>query len=142
MRLLPIALLACSPAIEDTGADDPAAYCSTLAEAGGWTFDPAEDVSSASGVLWVRLITDQSDDPRDPFYVAYRAFALEPAETGGVQTTGTTSGDGIIEKTLGVGNWTLQATWTRGSATCMAEATLPVEEQTTTRACVLLTCPE
>lgn len=143
MRLsfLPL-LFACTPENIDSGDESGASFCSTLDEVGTWEQSPIETVSASSGVLWARLITDQSDDPRDPFYVAYRAFALEPAETGGVQTTGSTSGDGIIEKTVGVGNWALKATWSRGSTTCLAEATLPVEAQMTTRACVLLTCPE
>ena len=134
--------VACSPDFVDSSEGDAAAFCSTVEEAGTWEQIVDQEVSASSGVLWVRLITDQSDDPRDPYYVAYRAYALEPAETGGVQTTGSTTGDGIIEKTLGVGNWAVEATWTRGSTTCTAEATLPVDEQTMTRGCILLTCPE
>ena len=132
----------CTPDFADSGKSDPSSFCSTVDEAGTWEQLVDNDVSGSSGVLWVRLITDQSDDPRDPYYVAYRAYALEPAETGGVQTTGSTTGDGIIEKTVGVGNWAVKATWSRGSTTCTAEGTLPVEEQKMTRGCLLLTCPE
>lgn len=143
MRLFTLVLVAaCTPASVDSSVESSASFCSTLDEVGTWEQSPIDSVSASSGVLWARLLTDQSDDPRDPFYVAYRAFALEPAETGGVQTTGNTSGDGILERTVGVGNWALQASWSRGSTTCLAEATLPVDPQMTTRACVLLTCPD
>lgn len=139
---LPLLLLSCAGDNLDSVPDDPAAFCSTLDEVGTWEQLDEPGVAASSGVLYARIITDQSEDPRDPYYVAYRSFAIEPAETGGVQTTGTTSGDGIMQKTVGVGNWAFKATWSRGSTTCLAEATIPVASQQLTRACVLLTCPD
>jgi len=99
--------------------------------------------AAGSGTLDLRVITDQSDDPHDPYYVAYRNYTLEPALTGGVQTTGSTSGDGLVEKTLGAGVWKFEATWTRGSTTCLAASEeLLVNDGETTHACLVLTCPQ
>ena len=36
---------------------------------------------------FVRVITDESEDPRDPLYVAFKDYALENVATGGVATT-------------------------------------------------------
>lgn len=140
MLLLP-ALWACQTATYDSADVEPE-FCSDPSFGGQSYTEEGSDASAGSGTLSIRVITDQSDDPFDPYYVAYRAYALEPSETGGVQTTGTTSGDGLVEKTLGAGTWDFEATWTRGSTTCSAVAeALVVEELKTTYACVVLTCP-
>ena len=134
-------LAACAPEVVQT-VDTAAAFCDTLDDADGVWMEEVSDASANSGSLDLRVITDQADDPHDPLYVAYRAYSLEPAETGGVQTTGTTNGDGLVQKTLGIGTWDFQATWTRGAVTCTAIMNdgLIVEAQTT-HACVVLTCP-
>lgn len=137
--LLP--LLACAPQEVDSAVDLEVAFCDVVDDAGTWEQEEGADVAASSGRLFARVITDQSEDPRDPVYVAYRDYTLEPAETGGVQTVGKTTGDGIVEKTLGVGTWLFKATWSRGSTTCSANLELPIAAETTTYACALLSCP-
>lgn len=139
--LVLVPLVACAPVEVDSSVDLASAFCAEVDEGGTWEQESASDVAESSGLLFARVITDESDDPRDPVFVAYRDYTLEPAETGGVQTVGKTTGDGIVEKTLGVGTWLFQATWTRGSTTCKAEMEIPIAAQTTTYACALLTCP-
>jgi hypothetical protein len=118
-------------------------FCSLPEFDGEMWFEPVSDAADGSGTLDLRVITDQSEDVNDPFYVAYRNYTLEPTETGGVQTTGTTTGDGLVQKTLGAGIWTFEATWTRGSSTCLATTdALLINSGETTHACVVLTCPE
>ena len=144
MRLTVLVLAAsgCATSAVDTAVEDPP-FCESLADAGKTVSEDGSDASEGSGTLELRVITDQSDDIFDPLYVAYRAYALEPSETGGVQTTGTTSGDGLVERKLGAGDWDFEATWTRGSTTCTATMeALTVDSGRTTHACVLLTCPE
>jgi hypothetical protein len=121
----------------------PPPFCTVAEHDGEMWLDETSAAASGSGSLDLRVITDQSEDVNDPFYVAYRNYTLEPTETGGVQTTGTTSGDGLVQKTLGAGIWTFEATWTRGSTTCLATTeALLIESGQTTHACVVLTCPE
>ncbi len=118
-------------------------FCTVTAHDGEMWMEATSTVADGSGALDLRVITDQSEDVNDPFYVAYRNYALEPTATGGVQTTGTTSGDGLVQKTLGAGIWTFEATWTRGSVTCVAATeALLINSGETTHACVVLTCPQ
>lgn len=143
MRSVPIlvVLLACDTATVDTE-DSGANFCQTLDDGDAVWMEEASDAGAGSGSLDLRVITDQADDPHDPYYVAYRAYSLEPAETGGVQTTGQTNGDGLVQKTLGAGTWNFEATWSRGSVTCTATMLeLAITEGQTTHACVVLTCP-
>lgn len=142
MRRLPLlALVACSTYTADSAEEEPE-FCSDPSFGGLYETTDGSEAGTGSGTLNIRVITDQSDDPYDPYYVAYRAYALEPTEVGGVQTTGTTTGDGLVSKNVGAGLWSFEATWTRGSTTCSAVATgIPVEEGKTTSACVVLTCP-
>lgn len=138
---LVLAIAGCQTYSTDTAGEEPE-FCSDVSFGGQSWVEDVSDASAGSGTLSIKVITDQSDDPSDPYYVAYRSYALEPTETGGVQTIGTTSGDGLVEKTLGAGLWDFEATWTRGSTTCVAVAeALAVEEVKTTHACVVLTCP-
>lgn len=134
-------LVACDTStgdVEDSGAN----FCQTLDDGDAVWVEDASDAGANSGSLELRVITDQAEDPHDPYYVAYRAYSLEPAETGGVQTTGQTNGDGLVQKTLGVGTWNFEATWSRGSVTCMATmSNVAITEGQTTHACVVLTCP-
>ena len=143
MRFVFVALLAlaCDASNTDTGFEEPP-FCVDLADGGKTVLAEGSEASSGSGTLSLRVITDQSDDPFDPLYVAYRDFALEPADVGGVQTTGQTNGDGLVSETLGAGSWNFEATWSRGSTVCTAElGDIAVESGQTTSACVVLTCP-
>lgn len=144
MPRLPFLLLLTAACDTNAGLDSDTApeFCTVVEHDGEMWLDATSDAATGSGSLDLRVITDQSDDVNDPYYVAYRNYALEPAETGGVQTTGTTSGDGLVQKTLGAGVWTFEATWTRGSVTCVAATdALLINSGETTHACVVLTCP-
>jgi len=142
LTILALSALGCGPTYIDTGLADPP-FCESLTDGGKTVLEDGSEASAGSGSLHLRVITDQSDDMFDPYYVAYRAFSLEPSETGGVQTTGNTNGDGLVDKTLGEMPWDFEATWTRGSTTCSAVMNgLEIQEGKTTNACVVLTCPE
>ena len=136
-----LVLSACGddPVAQDTGTLPPS-FCATLDEA-----DLVETVeggaTGASGRVYVRLITDETDDPRDPLYVAFKDYALENVQTGGVATTGKTSGDGIVEEVLGAGTWSFRAAYPRGSRVCTAQIEFDVVAGQTSRACTVLSCP-
>ncbi len=145
MRIFPfasLALLACGGS--DTAVVDSASqtddFCLTLAD-GGRVVTEAGGASGASGALVVRVITSETVDPRDPLYVAFKDYALENVATGGVQTTGKTSGDGLVREVLGEGTWRFRAAYPRGSKTCTAELEIPVEAGNTTHACAVMVCP-
>ncbi len=143
MSLVPVLLFASCAATDTETAEPEPEFCSDATFDGATLEEEGGDANPGSGTLKVRVITDQSDDVNDPYYVAYRTYALEPARTGGVQTIGTTSGDGLVEKTLGAGIWDFEASWTRGSRTCLAvNEEITVREGKITQACVVLTCPQ
>lgn len=136
-------LLACSgpPGSSDTDTsvrtDD---FCASLDDGGRWS-TASGGGSGASGALRLRVLTNASDDPRDPLYVAFKDYTLENTETGGLQTTGTTSGDGLVDELLGEGPWWFRAAYARGSATCTAELEFDIVAGDTTTACAVMTCP-
>lgn len=141
--VLPLTLLACASAGAGGGSDTATPgddFCASLDD-GGRSLVEAGGGSGASGALSLRVITSASDDPRDPMYVAFRDYTLENTETGGVQTTGATSGDGLVDELLGAGPWQFRAALTRGSTTCTAELDVTIEAGATTRACAVMTCP-
>ncbi len=141
--LFVLSLLACGggttpePDTANT-ASDP--FCSELSE-GGVIQQEEGGATGASGRVFVRVITTESADPRDPLYVAFKDYAMENVVTGGVATTGKTSGDGIVEEVLGEGTWSFRAAYPRGSRVCTATLELPVVAGQTTRGCAVMTCP-
>src|SRR4051812_15207708 len=118
-RLPPLLLLAAcsagSTAI-DTSDSATAEFCSTGDDAGLVNVDDSGG-NSTSGQLELRLITDAATDPHDPMYTAFKAYTLENTDMQGVQTTGETSGDGLVHELLGAGPWFFQAAYTRGAIT-------------------------
>ena len=146
MRFLPLSCLL--PLLACGGADSVAVdsgvqtdeFCLTLAE-GGRVMTDEGGASGASGALVVRVISSETTDPRDPLYVAFKDYALENIATGGVQTTGKTSGDGLVREVLGEGTWRFRAAYPRGSRTCTAELEVAVEAGNTTHGCAVMTCP-
>ncbi len=116
-------------------------FCSALGER-GVTERIEGGATGASGALSVRVITSASDDVRDPLYVAFKDYSLEHVSAGGVQTTGYTSGDGLVQELLGPGIWNFRASFPRGSRTCLAEMQVEIQAGTTTRACAVMDCPE
>jgi hypothetical protein len=115
-------------------------FCSTLADGGTYVQENTGGTST-SGSLHIRVLTSESTDPNDPLYVAFKDFTLENVDSGGVKTTGKTSGDGLVDLTLGAGNWHFSAAYTRGSLTCLAELDIPLAANTTTNGCPIMTCP-
>lgn len=139
-----LAMLQFSACAGDTAVDSGPVgdtFCSGLGERG--TTERVEGgATGASGALFVRVITSASEDVRDPLYVAFKDYSLEHVTAGGVQTTGYTSGDGLVQELLGPGMWTFRASFPRGSRTCLAETQVEIQVGTTTRACAVMDCPE
>jgi hypothetical protein len=143
MRLLLLPLLAaCAGSAGNTGDDSAAAasFCDALTD-GGTTYAEAVGGNATSGDLEIKVITDQADDVHEPLYVAFKDYTLENAETGGVQTTGKTSSDGIVDELLGSGTWNFQASYTRGSTVCTADLSIVVDPESTAYGCAVMTCP-
>jgi hypothetical protein len=145
MSTLPLlAMLQLTACAGDTAVDSGPVgdtFCSTLGER-GMTERVDGGATGASGALFVRVITSASGDVRDPLYVAFKDYSLEHVTAGGSQTTGYTSGDGLVEELLGPGIWAFRASFPRGSRTCVAEMQVEVQAGTTTRACAVMECPE
>ncbi|MES2644820.1 MAG: hypothetical protein V4850_35360 [Myxococcota bacterium] len=126
-----------------TDADDTSGapeFCATLND-GGLTESVAEGGNGTSGLLSLRVLTDESEDPRDALYVAFKEYTLENVDSGGVKTLGKTTGDGLVTELLGAGNWGFSAAYTRGSLTCIAQIVALVEPNTTTYGCPVMDCP-
>jgi hypothetical protein len=126
-----------------TVADDSAAspeYCSTLDD-GGTSVLSDGGGNVTSGKLHIRVLTTESFDPKDPLYVAFKDYTLENLDSGGVKTTGKTSGDGLVDVQLGAGNWEFTAAYTRGSLTCLAVLDVALVAGKTTEGCAVLSCP-
>lgn len=136
-----LALLgACTGASATGDSAAEAGFCTTLAD-GGLTESAAEGGNGTSGLLSLRVLTDESEDPRDVLYVAFKEYTLENLDSGGVKTLGKTSGDGLVNELLGAGNWSFSAAYTRGSLTCLAQIDALVEPNSTTYGCPVMDCP-
>lgn len=118
-----------------------AEFCATLEDGGRYIVEDGGG-NSGSGLLHVRVLTNQSGEVADPLYVAFKSYTLENVDAGGVQTTGQTSGDGLVEEMLGAGTWDFEAAYPRGSTPCTARIEVPVEAERTTYACPVMTCPQ
>lgn len=114
-------------------------FCDSVADAGVWNQEDGGG-DGTSGLLDLLVINDAVPDPHQPEYVAYVNYTLEPTETGGVQTPGQTSGDGIVSQKLGAGQWTFKASLTRGPDACHAEMEFPIAAGNTSHACALMSC--
>lgn len=143
ISLLPFAALAACSGAATGGVDDSAGtgeFCSSLADGGQYVTFP-EGGNDTSGALVIRVLTDESTDPNDPLYVAFKSYSLQNVVSGGVKTTGQTTGDGLVDELLGAGTWAFIAVYTRGSLVCTAEIELPLEANSTTYGCPIMTCP-
>lgn len=140
MMYAALLLWGCGPTTSDSDSAAAVEPCETLEDAG--TQETVEGGgNSTSGLLLITVLTDESTDAHDPLYVAFRPYTLENIETGGVQQTGKTSGDGLVEETLGEGTWAFDAAYTRGSTTCLASLDVTIAAGQTTTACPLMSCP-
>jgi hypothetical protein len=138
---LVVFVAACSSGGPDTGDSAGAEpFCSTLNDGGAYETE-AGGGNGTSGELDIRVLTSESTDPKDPLYVAFKDFTLQNIDSGGVKTTGKTSGDGLVSELLGAGNWRFSAAYIRGALTCLAEIDVPIAADTTTSACPVMACP-
>jgi hypothetical protein len=144
MRTAPLvlALLAGCAGSTTGGTDETATpeFCSTLADGG--LIETADGGGNASsGLISIRVLTDESTDPKDPLYVAFKNYAFENLDGGGVKTVGQTSGDGLADELLGAGSWRFSAVYSRGSLLCVAEIDVVAEPDKTTYGCPVMRCP-
>lgn len=140
LLVVPLASACTNGAASDDSASATANFCTTLNDA-GLTTSAAEGGNDTSGILSIRVLTSESVDPQDPLYVAFKNYTLENLDSGGVKTTGKTTGDGLVEVMLGAGTWDFQAVYTRGSLTCSAQIEALVEPNATISACPVMNCP-
>ncbi len=124
--------------LDDTA--DDGGFCSSIADGGATTTEPIGG-NTTSGHLTLRMLTSESIDPYDPLYVAFKDYTLESIDSGGVKTTGKSTGDGLVDVQLGAGNWRFSGAYIRGSLTCLAEIDVLLEPNTTTYACAVMACP-
>jgi hypothetical protein len=89
----------------------------------------------------VRVITAEDVDVRNPLYISFKDYTLENIDTGGIQQTGQTSGDGIAALNgLGAGTWYFRASFLRGSTVCLAEIEVEIQVAATTTGCAVMRC--
>ena len=133
-----LGLLACGD--KDSGTtitDDPEVFCSTIEEDGA--NNTYEDVDSqSSGRIEVQLIVDLPNT-RDLAYIGNQNYTLQNPTIGSGEQFATSNGLGLIEKTVGAGQWEL---YVENDFDCTAELTIDVEAGVRTEHCLLLVCPE
>ena len=139
LALLP--LLACGDkdGASDSGAPGVAAFCADISEA-DTTLVVEGGGSGSSGLLDGWLITDESDNPRDPALVTNVDYTLENIDTGGSPISGKTNSDGLFTETLGEGRWLLRLADSKGGYTCRNELEFVIEAGNTTRMCLDIGC--
>jgi len=142
MRIVLLTLLTGCAGAAATGSEETASgeFCSTLADGGTFLSEDGGG-NGSSGLIDIRMLTNESVDINDPLYVAFKSYTLENLDSGGVKTVGQTSGDGLVSELLGAGNWSFSAAYTRGSLTCLANLELPVTANGTTLGCPVMECP-
>ncbi len=139
---LPVLLLAgCNKTTDkETGDTSPPEFCEQLTDAGKYENDVGG--SATSGDLTMRLITNEDVDIRNPLYIAFKDYTLENIETGGIQQTGQTTGDGLAYiPGLGPGTWLFRASFARGSRICTAEIEIPITVEQMSIGCAVMICP-
>ncbi len=144
MNLLALFLTACTASTGSKESLDsgPPGFCEKISDGGAYEAEDREGSGSA-GDLVVKMVTVEDVDIRNPLYIAFKDYTLENTDTGGIQQTGQTSGDGIATITgLGPGNWSFQASFARGSRICTAELSVPVTGGQLTTGCVVMSCPD
>jgi hypothetical protein len=104
----------------------------TLVEEGGG--------SGASGLLDGRLITDESDDFRDPALVVNVDYTIQNLDVGGSPLLGKTDSQGSFVESLGDGTWLLRLSDSKGGYTCRNEIEFAIEAGNTTRMCLDVAC--
>jgi hypothetical protein len=137
-----LALAGCKTknATPDTGDTSPPEFCEQISDGGTYQTDVGG--SAAAGDLEMHLITNEDVDVRNPLYIAFKDYTLENIETGGIQQTGQTTGDGLaFVPGLGPGTWLFRASFARGSTICTAELEVPVAVEQKFVGCAVMICP-
>lgn len=131
--------LACS---KDDGLDSGLgidAFCYQMADAGTWSVESLDN-DPASGEIWGRLATDESDDIHDPNLVAFVDYTLQSIDVGGSAQRGRTDDGGELEERVGAGTWLLKVSAIKGGYHCSSELEVPVEAGKRTVLCVDVGC--
>lgn len=139
--LLAPALVACGDKESDsaTGGDEATGFCYSMDDADTTLQEPGGG-SGSSGLLDGRLITDESDDPRDPALVVNVDYTLENLDTGGSPIQGKTDSSGSFTELLGQGTWLLRLSDSKGGYTCRNELEFTIVAGDTTRMCLDVAC--
>jgi len=116
-------------------------YCEAMTDA-NTSYVEYGGGSSSSGLVYGRLITDESDDIHDPNFVGFVEYTLESVDVGGSQTPGETEMDGDFAETLGAGTWLYKLSDTRPPYTCSNEYEFEVEAGDTTYLCIDVNCTQ
>jgi hypothetical protein len=134
----PLGLCACAGAPGgDTGGTG--LFCESMSTADQWKIEGGGG-TSVSGVIYGRLLTDKSEDPRDPNFVAYVGYAMKSLDVGGVQTPGETDVKGDFVETVGAGQWEITVAAVKNGWTCNNQVSFEVEAGSTTWLCLDLRC--
>ena len=142
-RALALALVGtagCGGKDEETDIELP--FCFTFDDADSYELDDLDEPDPASGEIWGRLVTDESDDVDDPSFVAFVEYTLENVDVQGAPQLGETDDEGEFTERVGAGTWLLQLSARQGSYTCANELELVVEPGKLTVACVDVGCEQ
>jgi hypothetical protein len=140
MRWCPIfsLLFACTDAAVDDTAEVEV-FCDSMATANQWKVE-AGGADKVSGLVYGRLITDQSDDPRDPNFVAFVEYTLKNTDVGGVQIPGESDVNGDFVEMLGAGAWEITIAAVKNGWTCNNKVDFEVAPDSTTWLCLDMQC--
>jgi len=146
MMVIPLLLLAgCDSDSNDSGAggDSLDLFCEDVADGGSYELEESQSASidGANGSLVARIVTDESDDPHNPNYVADVTYIIENIDVGGSPRYGESDITGEIIATLGEGNWYIQISNNRVAGfDCYNEGTFIIEAGMTTILCLDVNC--
>jgi hypothetical protein len=115
------------------------AFCFDIEDADTWQMEPLDNDPS-SGQIWGRLVTDQSDDIRDPNLVAFVDYTLQSVDVGGSAQRGETDDGGEFEERVGAGTWRLRLSAIKGGYHCDNDLEIPVEAGKLTVLCLDVGC--
>jgi len=114
-------------------------FCYSMDDADTTVVEPGGG-SGASGLLDGRLITDESDDIRDPAIVVNVDYTIENLDVGGSPKLGKTDSEGSFTESIGEGTWLLRLSDSKGGFTCRNEIEFDIEAGNTTRMCLDVGC--
>ncbi len=123
----------------DSGGGGTQGFCFDMADAD--TYEIVDGgPEGVSGLLDGRLITDESDDIRDPALVTNVDYTVENLDVGGSPLQGKTDSDGSFSEQLGAGTWRLRLSDSKGGYTCRNDIEVVIEAEKITRLCLDVGC--